>query len=807
MTVNYTTLLGLAQPVPGTESGTWGDDVNNGITALVDSAIAGTTTITASTTLTTTPGATNQARQAILVVSSAATSAVTITAPAQSKVYLVANDSGYPANIKSSTTSGVTVAAGQYALIMWNSGLATPDFVVVASTSASGTVTSFHTSSGMGLTPSSPSSGDITLAGTLNPAFGGTGVSTLTGLAYGNGTAAFTAATAGQIVGAIGATPVTNATNATSATSATTATTATNIASGTAYQIPYQTGIGATSFIAAPSTADYYLKWTGTAFAWASVPTSGGTVTNVTGTAPVSVATGTTTPVISLASGYGDSQNPYASKAANYILAAPNGGAGVPSFRALVAADIPTLNQNTTGTAANVTGTVAAANGGTGVTTLTGIAYGNGTSAFTAATGSQIAAAIGSTAVTNATNATTAASSTNVLGGSTGSILYQSSADNTAKLSLGTTNYVLTAGASAPQYVAQSSLSVGSATTATTATNLASGAANQIAYQTASGTTSFVTAPSVSNTYLQWNGTSFAWSSAATGVTSFSAGSTGLTPNTATTGAVSLAGTLNVANGGTGTTTLTGIPYGNGTLSFTAATGTQIVTAIGTSAVTRATNIAGGSANQIHYQSGADTTAFITAPSDNTFLKYTTAGGYSWAAAGTGSVTSVSVVSANGLGGTVATSTTTPAITLTTSISGMLKGSSSALVAATDGTDYVSPSGAATLNNKRINPRVSTTTSTATLSPDISAYDQYNLTAQAATLTVAAPVGTPVDGDKLLFRILDNGTSRTISWNATYTVIGATLPTATTANKTTYVGCVYNANNTRWDVIAVTTQV
>jgi len=46
--------------------------------------------------------------------------------------------------------------------------------------------------------------------------------------------------------------------------------------------------------------------------------------------------------------------------------------------------DVPTLNQNTTGTAANVTGTVAVANGGTGLTTLTAgyIPYGNGTSAF-----------------------------------------------------------------------------------------------------------------------------------------------------------------------------------------------------------------------------------------------------------------------------------------------------------------------------------------------------------------------------------------------------------------------------------------
>ena len=91
-------------------------------------------------------------------------------------------------------------------------------------------------------------------------------------------------------------------------------------------------------------------------------------VSSVTATTPV-VATGTTTPVISLASSYGDTQNPYGSKTANHILAAPNGTAGVPTFRAIVGADIPTLNQNTTGTAANVTGIVAVANGGTGTAT------------------------------------------------------------------------------------------------------------------------------------------------------------------------------------------------------------------------------------------------------------------------------------------------------------------------------------------------------------------------------------------------------------------------------------------------------
>jgi len=79
-------------------------------------------------------------------------------------------------------------------------------------------------------------------------------------------------------------------------------------------------------------------------------------VTSVTGTSPIT-SSGGTTPAISLASGYGDTQNPYASKTANYVLAAPNGLAGVPTFRAIVAADIPTLNQNTTGTAGGLSGT------------------------------------------------------------------------------------------------------------------------------------------------------------------------------------------------------------------------------------------------------------------------------------------------------------------------------------------------------------------------------------------------------------------------------------------------------------------
>jgi hypothetical protein len=88
--------------------------------------------------------------------------------------------------------------------------------------------------------------------------------------------------------------------------------------------------------------------------AWAALSTGSGTVTAVTGTSPV-VSSGGTTPAISLAANYGDTLNPYAAKTANYVLAAPNGSSAAPTFRALVAADIPTLNQNTTGSAATLT--------------------------------------------------------------------------------------------------------------------------------------------------------------------------------------------------------------------------------------------------------------------------------------------------------------------------------------------------------------------------------------------------------------------------------------------------------------------
>jgi hypothetical protein len=189
-----------------------------------------------------------------------------------------------------------------------------------------------------------------------------------------------------------------------------------------------------------------------TAADWTTFNSKGsGTVTSVTGTSPV-VSSGGTTPAISLAASYGDTQNPYASKTANYILAAPSGTAGVPTFRAIVSADIPTLNQNTTGTAVNITAT-----SNSTLTTLSALSL----------PGSQVSGNIsgnaanvtGTVAIANGgTGATTAAAAYNALTPltTTGDIVYEASAGTAARLPIGTTGQVLSVVAGVPSWTTSS---------------------------------------------------------------------------------------------------------------------------------------------------------------------------------------------------------------------------------------------------------------------------------------------------------------------------------------------------------------
>jgi len=167
-----------------------------------------------------------------------------------------------------------------------------------------------------------------------------------------------------------------------------------------------------------------------------------------------------------------------------------NGGTGGASGSTFNGSVAQTISYNTIG-APSTTGT--GANGTWGISisgnaaTVTNGVYTTGSysnpSWITSILGSIVSGAVAS--------ATTA---TNVAGGLAGSLPYQSGAGATTFLGIGSANYVLTSSGTAPQYVAQSTLSVGSASTATTSTNLAGGVAGAIPYQSGASTTSFTAA-------------------------------------------------------------------------------------------------------------------------------------------------------------------------------------------------------------------------------------------------------------------------------------------------------------------------
>jgi hypothetical protein len=231
MTIVYSgTNLSLAQPTTGTESGVWGGDVNNGLTAYVDIAIAGTLTLNGdgAVTLANTNGdnsATNigatTAQYAILKITGTLTATKVITAPSYSKTYIVTNAAtGGTVTIKASGQSGVSVAVGETATVYYNG----TDYVKSATTT-SGTVTSvaasvpaFLSIAGSPITTSGTLA--ITYSGTALPvANGGTGLTSGTsgGVLYysATGTLASSAALAANALvlgGGAGASPATTTT-------------------------------------------------------------------------------------------------------------------------------------------------------------------------------------------------------------------------------------------------------------------------------------------------------------------------------------------------------------------------------------------------------------------------------------------------------------------------------------------------------------------------------------------------------------------------------------------------------------------
>ena len=174
--------LGLVTPTQGTLSGTWGDTVNNGITEYVNIAIAGTLSFAgdgaitlANTTGDATAsniGSTTAQYMAVRVTGTLTTTKV-ITAPSYSKIYMVENAAtGGTVTFKASGQTGVSIAVGELCFVYFNG----TDYVKVSSSVADGVTTiSFGTT---GLTPSTATSGAVTVAGTLAIANGGTGQTT-----------------------------------------------------------------------------------------------------------------------------------------------------------------------------------------------------------------------------------------------------------------------------------------------------------------------------------------------------------------------------------------------------------------------------------------------------------------------------------------------------------------------------------------------------------------------------------------------------------------------------------------------------
>jgi hypothetical protein len=100
-------------------------------------------------------------------------------------------------------------------------------------------------------------------------------------------------------------------------------------------------------------------------------------------------------------------------------------------------------------------------------------------------------------------------------------------------------------------------------------------------------------------------------------------------------------------------------------------------------------------------------------------------------------------------------------------------------------------------------PRVGTTASSPTPTPDADAHDLYTITALAAAAELQNPSGTPTNGQALIVRIKDDGTARALTFDTAYRAVGATLPTTTVIGKTMYLGMIYNSADSKWDVLGV----
>jgi len=258
-----------------------------------------------------------------------------------------------------------------------------------------------------------------------------------------------------------------------------------------------------------------------------------------------------------------------------------------------------------------------------------------------------------------------------------------------------------------------------------------------------------------------------------------------------------LVGTIDVANGGTGASTLTGYVKGNGTSAMTAVATVPStdITGLGTMSTQNANAVAitGGTITGVSnlvtsvtgtspVVSSGGTTPAISMPAATTSVNgYLTSTDWTtFNNKGSGTVTSI--VAGTGLSGGTITSTGTIAIDSTVTTN----------------------SGTQTLTNKWVQPRVlASTANSATPTLNTDNYDMMVITGQSATITSFTTnlTGTPVNGQKLIISITGTGAIG-ITWGASFESSTVTLPSTTVTTNRLDIGFIWNVATTKWRCVA-----
>ena len=354
-----------------------------------------------------------------------------------------------------------------------------------------------------------------------------------------------------------------------------------NVTGGNASQLLYQISTGQTGFIPNGSTGQFLTSNGSSAPSWSTVATS----VNI---ADQTSSSSTFYPLFYSATSGSTNTVETSSTKLQYI---PSSGTLISTIFSGSGASLTNIPNSALTNSSFTLGSTSISLGNT-VTTVAGLASVTSTAFVGALTGNADTATLATNATNTAITDNTSSSATwypTLVSNSTGNLPITTSS---SKLSFVPSTGTLTA-----------------TTFSGAATNLSGGLAGYLPYQTAVNTTTFL-APGTNGYVLTLASGVPTWAASSGGVTTFSAGTTGFTPSSATSGAITLAGTLAIANGGTNATatpTAGAVPYGTGTAyAFTAAGTTgQALLSNGSSAPTWGTPTAGagGSTTQVQYNS------------------------------------------------------------------------------------------------------------------------------------------------------------------------------------------------------------